>query len=183
MKNEISKQTKSKSEVVRKLPKATTVKGSNKKEVSIKSRTLIDQETGEIIETTEIERKAKDINFHKIFIAHIIEALDSIGNQKIKLLTFLLANKNSDNLIIMTQREMAEKSQISLKTVSSTLRLLMDNNFIINKSPSVYVVNPNMIFKGSGQKRMNILLTYEEIKTKETKISDNPETYIETEEE
>lgn len=185
MKNEISKQTNKKSEIVRKLPKATASKGS--KNVSIKTRTLIDQETGELVETTEIESKAKDINFHKIFIAHIIEALDSIGNQKIKLLTFLLAHKNNENQIIMTQRDMAKKSEISLQTVSSTLKLLIQHDFIIKQSASVYLINPNMLFKGSGQKRMSILLTYTETQTdqkiKETKVSEDPDTFIQTEEE
>jgi predicted transcriptional regulator len=185
MKNEISKQTSSKSEIVRKLPKATQAKGN--KQVAIKARTLVDQETGEVISTTEIESKATDINFHKIFIAHIIEALDSIGNQKIKLLTFLLAHKNNDNQIIMTQRDMAKKSEISLKTVSTTLKVLIQHDFIIKQSASVYLINPNMLFKGSGQKRMSILLTYTETQAdkkiiNETKISEEPDTYIQTEE-
>lgn len=175
------------------LSKQTVRKKPQKKssEVKIKTRTLIDQKTGELIETTEIEHKATDINFDKIFLGHIISAMEMIGNKKIKLLMFLFAVKNSDNQIIMTQREIAKESKISLRTVSETLQALQVNDFLIMKSPSVYVINPNMLFKGSANKRMNILLSYQEVQSeqqltrvkKETQIGENPDTFIQTKEE
>lgn len=151
---------------------------------TLKQKELMDLETGEMINTLQIENKGKDINFNKIFIGHIIEAVEAIGNKKVEVLMYLFSVKNSDNQIIKTQAEMEKETKISRKTISDTLKVLREHNVIKKKSSSVYQLNPNAIFKGQGKKRMDILLSYEEIEDtlpekKEVKINDNPETHLE----
>ena len=140
-------------------------------------------ESGQTMNVAHITQKGKDINFERIFLAHVIEAISAIGNKKIELLMWLFSVKNAENQIVMTQRAMAEASGISLPTVSATLKELAKHDFIKKASSSVYQINPDAIFKGSADKRMDILLSYQEIGTEkdhqeikeETKISDDPE--------
>ena len=115
---------------------------------------------GEIISCHVVQIEERDANFHKIWLGHIIQSLDLIGNQKIRLANFILANLDRENKLVMTQRKIAEKSGISLFTVSETIKALQDGNFLTRINMGAYQVNPEIIFKGGSADRMNILLQY-----------------------
>ena len=68
---------------------------------------------------------------------------------------------DSENQLIMSQREMARKNEMSTKTVTQTLKILMEANFLqkINNS-GAYRVNPNVLWKGGKSTRMNVLFKY-----------------------
>ena len=127
----------------------------------IGKETYINQETGEINEMQVIDIEERDANFHKIWLKHILTSIDLIGNQKIKLAFWILDNMDSENQLIMSQREMARKNEISTKTVTQTLKILMEANFLqkINNS-GAYRVNPNVLWKGGKSARMNVLFKY-----------------------
>lgn len=121
----------------------------------------VNQETREINEMQVIDIEERDANFHKIWLRHILTSIDLIGNQKIKLAFWILDNMDSENQLIMSQREMARKNEISTKTVTQTLKILMEANFLqkINNF-GAYRVNPNVLWKGEKSARMNVLFKY-----------------------
>ena len=51
------------------------------------------------------------------------------------------------------------------------MRLLIDADFIRKHNAGVYVVNPNILYKGSRTARLNVLNTYSEIGSQATKIT------------
>src|SRR5699024_1996489 len=129
----------------------------------------------------------RDANFHKIWLGHMLESLDMIGNQKIRVAMFIMENINKENELIMTYRVIAEKTNTSLQTVSETMKALQESNILSkikkknNKSiqkiskkkkklqesnliskirNGYYRVNPDVIFKGGRNDRMNVLLRY-----------------------
>lgn len=134
---------------------------TRKKMKIIGKETYINQETGEINEMQVIDIEERDANFHKIWLKHILTSIDLIGNQKIKLAFWILDNMDSENQLIMSQREMARKNEISTKTVTQTLKILMEANFLqkINNS-GAYRVNPNVLWKAGKSARMNVLFKY-----------------------
>src|SRR5699024_11768281 len=71
---------------------------------------FIDASTGEkeTMQVTNIEER--DANFHKIWLGHMLESLDMIGNQKIRVAMFIMENINKENELIMTYRVIAEKT-------------------------------------------------------------------------
>ena len=115
---------------------------------------------GEIISCHVVQIEERDANFHKIWLGHIIQSLDLIGNQKIRLANFILANLDRENKLVMTQRKIAEKSGISIGTIISTMKALQEGNFLTKINSGAYQVNPDIIFKGGRNDRMNILLQY-----------------------
>ena len=117
-------------------------------------------ETGEMNEVQVIDIEKRDANFHKIWLSHILNSIDLIGNQKTKLAFWILDNIDSENQLIMTQRKIAKNSGISLYTVSETLKVLMDSNFLQKINSGAYRVNPNVLWKGGKSARMNILFKY-----------------------
>src|SRR5699024_9818623 len=121
---------------------------------------FIDASTGEkeTMQVTNIEER--DANFHKIWLGHMLESLDMIGNQKIRVAMFIMENINKENELIMTYRVIAEKTNTSLQTVSETMKTLQESNLLSKIRNGYYRVNPDVIFKGGRNDRMNVLLRY-----------------------
>lgn len=140
---------------------------TRKKVKVIGTENYINQSTGEINEMQVIDIEERDANFHKLWLGHILNTMDLIGNQKTKLAFWILDNLNSENQLIMTQRKIAEKSKISYPTVSRTMKALIDSNFLVQINGGAYQVNPDVLFKGGKNARMNVLLKYHESKNDE----------------
>lgn len=120
----------------------------------------VNQATGEVEDFQVIQMEDRDFNFHKLWLGHIITSLDIIGNEKIKVLTYMLEHANRDNVILGTQRGIAEAVGVSVPTVNATIKALVESNLIKMLQQGVYVINPDVIFKGGHTNRMNVLLQY-----------------------
>jgi DNA-binding transcriptional regulator YhcF (GntR family) len=134
---------------------------TTRKKVKVVGReTYIKQDTGEIKEMQVIDIEERDFNFHKVWLQHILNSIDLIGNQKTKLAFWIIENLNSENQLIMTQRKISDKTGISLDTVRLTMKALMESNFLVKINSGAYMVNPDVLFKGGKSERANILLQY-----------------------
>lgn len=101
-----------------------------------------------------------DINWDKIWLGEVMEALEQVGNKKIKVANYILSHRDRNtNYLIQTQREIAEACGVSKQTVTSTLKALEMADLIVAKS-GVYQVNPDRIAYGKHNKRMAILRIY-----------------------
>src|SRR5699024_12030910 len=78
---------------------------TRKKVKFLGTKEFIDASTGEkeTMQVTNIEER--DANFHKIWPGHMLESLDMIGNQKIRVAMFIMENINKENELIMTDRK------------------------------------------------------------------------------
>lgn len=135
---------------------------STRKKVKVIGHKRLMDTDGTFFDMQVMEVEEKDANFHKIWLGHIIQALDMIGNQKIRLVNFILENLDKENKLVMTQRKIAEKSDISFGTVISTMKLLQEANFIVKINSGAYQVNPEIVFKGGTGARMNVLIQYKQ---------------------
>lgn len=142
---------------------------TTKKQKFVGSKTLVDKETGEEYPMQMNVIEDRDFNFHKVWLQHLINGLDEISNQKLRLAFWIIDNLNKENQLIMTQRVIAEKSGISLQTVSRTMKLLCEPKnkdtlpFLQKINSGAYRVNPDVLFKGSHSNRMGVC--YEYVKT------------------
>ena len=133
---------------------------TRKKVKVVGTETYIKQDTGELREMQVIDIEERDANFHKLWLGHILNSIDLIGNQKTRLAFWFLDHLDSNNLLPMTQRQIADKSGISYQTVSRTLQAQNDRNFLQRINQGAYRVNPDVLFKGGKNARMNVLLQY-----------------------
>lgn len=139
--------------------------GSSVKLTKVGKAKYTNFETGEVETFNVIEEKDQDFNFEKIWLGHLLNSLDIIGNKKMTVLKWILANKDSENKIIGTQRYIAEQTKVSLPVVNDTLKALTKIDAIRKVQTGVFMLNPELIFKGGHAKRMNILLRYTKIET------------------
>lgn len=133
---------------------------TRKKVKVIGTETYIKQDTGELSEMQVISIEERDANFHKLWLGHIIQSIDLIGNQKTKLAFWILENLDTENKITMTYRQISEKSKMSYQTVYRTMNALLDSNFLTKINSGAYRVNPDVLFKGGKGQRLNVLFQY-----------------------
>jgi hypothetical protein len=132
-------------------------------------RELIDPSTGEVVWATTVEQEVeKDCNFHRIWLSRLLLNLDRIGNQKLRLASWILDNINYEtNELQASQREMAKATKMCIQTVSRTIKLLMSDDIpflkLKSKQKSIYMINPDILFNGSAAKRQAILFEFKEV--------------------
>ena len=137
---------------------------SSKKVKVIGQQKYINANTQEVEDFEVINIEDRDFNFHKIWLQHIISSFELIGNQKIKLAFWIIDHLDRENKLTMTYRQIADKSGISLDTVRRTMQCLLDTDFLERINQGAYRVNPNMIFKGTRNNRLNVLYQYNDTK-------------------
>jgi len=134
-----------------------------KNQISIGTAKYANQVTGEVEEFTVIQKNINtDFNFHKVWMVDLLNILNSFGNKKIKILSFLLGEmRNEDNSISVTYRYISECLKISYSTVAITMKELTTAGVIKkDKRRNVYMFNPNLLVKGNSNKRQKILIDY-----------------------
>lgn len=104
----------------------------------------------------------RDFDFHKIWLQHLVNSLDEISNQKLRLAFWIIEHLDRENKLTMTQRVIAEKSGMSYQTVNRTLKALQKGNpsFLVKINSGAYQINPEVIWKGSHSNRMGICYEY-----------------------
>ena len=138
-------------------------KTTSKKTKYIGNVEYINPRTGELetFQLSEIEER--DANFHKIWMREFIASMEIVGNKKTKICYWVIDNINKSNELTYTYRQISKATGISLETVRATMAALQDADFLRRKNQGCYVINPNIIYKGSRNGRLNILHTYRNI--------------------
>lgn len=137
---------------------------TKKKQKYIGSTEFLDTVTGEVVPMQLVQVEDRDFNFHKVWLQNLVMSLDDISNQRLRLAFWILDNLDSENKLVMTQRAIAEKSGMSLNTVTRTMKALQNGKpaFLQKINSGAYRVNPDVIWKGSYSKRIGICFDYKE---------------------
>lgn len=127
-------------------------------------------DTGEIQTMMVTSVEDRDFNFSKVWMRSFIATLDIVGNQKTRLCFWIIDHIDKNNILFGTYRSIAARTGISLETVRVTMNILMDADFMRKKQNGVYIINPDILFKGTRDARLNILTRYQE--SERTPLSD-----------
>ncbi len=145
---------------------------TTKKQKFVGYKELIDPETGEKYPMQMNVIEDRDFNFHKVWLQHLVNSLDEISNQKLRLAFWIIENLDKENQLIKTQRIISDESGISLQTVNKTMKLLCEGKpaFLQKIHSGAYRVNPEVLFKGSHSNRMGLCYEYQETNKKNNNI-------------
>lgn len=142
--------------------------GKNKTTKKVKivgTESYINANTGEIEDFQVVKMEDRDFDFHKVWIHAIVNSLDLIGNKKTKLAFWIIEHLNHDNQLVMTYRQIEEKTGFSLETVRLTMNALIESDFLRRINQGAYCVNPDVLFKGKHSGRLNVLFQYQKLDT------------------
>lgn len=146
--------------------KPKKVKSTNKKKLQqiVGTKQMVDPETGEVSNYTVIQKNiTQDFNFHKIWLEDLMNILNTMGNRKMTILSYLLKiMRNSDNTLNFTMRSLSEDTGVSLPTCQSTINELIESNVLKRdkRIKQLYTFNPDLLVKGSSEKRRKIIIEY-----------------------
>ena len=129
--------------------------------IGTKKKTLIDQETGEIIEVNQITKRAYgQKNFWKVYLLDFLQVLGIIDNKQLDVLIYVLENTNSStNTFIGTYKKIAKAINVSEPTIATIFKKLQEQEFLKKVQNGVYQVSPLIMMKGSEYKKQ-LLLNY-----------------------
>ena len=134
--------------------------------IGTKKKTLIDQETGEIIEVDQITKRTYgQKNFWKVYLLDFLQVLNLIDSKQLDILIYILENTNpSTNIFIGTYKKIAKEVKTTEKTISIIFKKLQENNFLKKVQNGVYQVSPLIMMKGSEHKKQLLLNYYDDEK-------------------
>lgn len=139
-----------------KQPQQTT----SKKVKYVGTQEYINATTGEIETMQVTSYEDRDYNFSKVWMKNFITSLDIVGNRQTRFCFWIIDHVNKENQLIGTYRSLAAASGISVGTVRVTMKALLDANFMRKVQTGVYIINPDIIFKGSRNARMAALTKF-----------------------
>lgn len=142
-----------------------------KREVLIKQETdvWINQRTGEMLEATEILKPVGRQGFMITYLSEIIRLLDKLGNKKMIIVKHILTNMEpATNTYLTTTRELAQKTNTCLQTVTDTLKILEEAN-IIQRRLGAIMINPRLVHRGTDEKEKALLTRFYDFNNKTKK--------------
>ena len=128
-----------------------------------KRRELIDRETGELVVVDQITKRVYgNKNFWKCYLMDFLTVLGIVDSRQLDIFIYIVENTNqSNNMFIGTYKRIAADTGCSSKTIARIMKKLQDNNFVKKVQNGVWFVNPNILMKGSENKRQILLSYYE----------------------
>ena len=111
------------------------------------------QETGEIrtigepvvadASITKCDRNGFEITY----LAYLFDVFDQLGGQKYKVFKYIVEHKSADNTLIITNRELAQRCDVSTKTITETLKLLKEKGLIATRTGAIMIL-PKIAHRG-----------------------------------
>lgn len=140
-----------------------------KKVKAVGTKTVIDPVTLEemVLQVTTVEER--DYNFMKVWMRSFLTTLEIVGNAKTKVAYWVVDHINRENQLTYTYRQIAEETGMSLDTVTATMKALLEADFLKRKNQGCYMLNPNIVFKGSNKARLNVLTQYSSLDSEKPK--------------
>ena len=103
----------------------------------------------------------RDCGYKKVWLYHMYEFVRATGNKQSQIMFYLAIKMNGENIICQTQAEIAEATECSERTVRDCIKSLSEpinttTPFMVRIGVSKYRINPDMVYKGSCDKRTDI---------------------------
>ena len=129
--------------------------------IGTRRRKLVDSDTGESFEVDQVTKRALGQKaFWKVYLMDFLQVLGVLESKQIDVLIYILEHTEpANNTFIGSQRDIADKTGVSLDTVSRIMRKLQETGFIKQVKRSVYQVSAKIMMKGSDHKK-SLLLNY-----------------------
>lgn len=109
----------------------------------------------------EISEERPGEYWWKIMLSDLLDILEDLSGKQAQALRTVLDQFDPDTgIILMTQRELAERCGVSLKTMNTVLKLMIKHGLIAMRSQGAYVINPAFMSQGGGRHYRKMLIQY-----------------------
>ena len=113
-----------------------------------------DEETGEVF-SVETKYSTFDVNWVKVWIEPLFEALKQLSPSQLRVACFVLSNtRQKSNMFFYSARAISAYLKVSEDVVNEALRILIKNDFIRKIDISRYMLNPKLVYYGKDNKEL-----------------------------
>lgn len=124
-------------------------------------RSFVDASTGEVVKVNQVRKTYYGTRqFYKLSKPDFCRVLDALASKPAKILAYLLREMNSDNLIMQSQRQIAQRTGCSLDSVRRTFKALEDSKMLFVLGNGRYIISPTILLKGDESKRERLFRQY-----------------------
>ena len=109
-----------------------------------------------VIETDDVIKKVERNGFEITYLSYFFDLFYQLAGKKYALVKYILQNKSSDNTLIITNRELANKCKVGINTVTDTLKLLKNAGLIETRTGAI-MLNPKLAHRGKVGKERYLL--------------------------
>lgn len=131
-------------------------------EVETWAKVVDGQIVGEPQEVNVLVKEISRSGFAITYLSELVRLIDTIGNKKMKVVKYILSNMDSENKLVATTYEIAEKCKVSRMVVSETLKMLEQVGFIARKTGCV-MLSPKIAHKGNAQKERYLMTKFHQM--------------------
>lgn len=121
----------------------------------------------QLVKQGKIDKETADREirvFEITYLAYLFDVFDQLGGQKYKVFKYIVENKSSENTLIITTRELAERCKVSTKTVSEALKLLRDKGLIATRTGAIMLL-PKIAHRGRKGREQYLMHKFQEFGT------------------
>ena len=123
---------------------------------------LVNRNTGEEYEL-DILLDDRTSKWEKVFATQMANMLNIVGDEKTRVLAYLIKNKDGLNVIYATREEIAEGAGVSEKTVGRVMKLMRERNFIKKVRNSKWRFSPHIMRHGKASIGAAVIRMYDEV--------------------
>lgn len=116
----------------------------------------VNTRTGQVVTADQFITKTERQGFEITYLMYLFDLFNELGGQKYKVVKYILEKKDSNNTLIITQRELAEKCNVGINTATDTIKILRDAGLIQTKTGAI-MINPKLAHRGSNSKEKYLL--------------------------
>lgn len=120
----------------------------------------INERTGQRIQAKTILKPVKRDNFEILYLSYMCDLFDKLGGKKYKVLKYILENKDYNNVILTSIRDLSIKCEVSKQTVAETLRILKNLGIITTRLGAI-MLNAKFMNNGTINKENYLIHKFE----------------------
>jgi hypothetical protein len=126
------------------------------------TKETVDTKTGEVERAVLVKQKVQDLNFVKIFLPERGYRMypKELNQSARDLLDYLCVVMDKQNIAIAPVAEIQERMDLSTASIARAKAQLMEMDFIRQRTPHVYMVNPGFACKTAGDGRQTVYEAY-----------------------
>lgn len=116
----------------------------------------VNTRTGQTVKADQIITKTERQGFEITYLMYFFNLFNELGGQKYKVVEYILKNKDANNALIITQRELSKKAEVSINTVTEAIRILREAGLIETRTGAI-MINPKLSHRGSNAKEQFLM--------------------------
>ena len=124
---------------------------------------LLDMTTGETHSLDILESSNKAERWDKVYTKQLASMMDIMGDERMKVIAFLLKRKDQYNGVNTTTKEIAERTGVSLATVNRVLKKMQQHDYLHKVRNGKWRLSPRIICNGKHSIGMATINYYDNL--------------------